>query len=207
MYSSTATSLRKDHQRPWTVVRILLWASMALWAAVSSAQQPAISARFEPGCDGLRLFLSTPVQAARYTWTLSDGHTSDLPAPVMQVAYSEPLTVTLVTEDAFGETASFTAEFPTRAQVQIDPAAIPNVLTPNSDGINDTFELPGTTQLGACAELRIFDRYGNQVFLGQGNNLTWDGRTMAGEACIPAVYFYVLTVYGQEFTGHLSLFR
>jgi gliding motility-associated-like protein len=207
MYSSTAPPLRKGHQRPWSLVRILLWTALALWATLSSAQQPAISVRSEPGCDGSRLFLSTPIQAVRYTWVLSDGRTSDLPAPVLQVAFAEPLTITLTTEDAFGETASFTAELPTRTQVPIDAATIPNVITPNGDGINDTFELPGTTQLGACADLRIFDRYGNQVFLGQGNNLTWDGRTMAGEPCIPAVYFYVLTVYGQEFNGHLSLFR
>jgi gliding motility-associated-like protein len=208
-FHSSAHPLRKDHYRPWSWVRLVLWVSLALWATLSTAQvQPlAINARFEPGCDGLRLFLSTPLSAQQYTWTLSDGSTSNNPAPLLQVAYAETLSVTLTIVDAFGETATFTSEYPARAQVQLDAATIPNVLTPNNDGINDTFELPGATQLGACAELRIYDRYGNQVFIGEGNNLTWDGRTMSGEACIPAVYFYVLTVYGQEFNGHLTLFR
>jgi gliding motility-associated-like protein len=73
--------------------------------------------------------------------------------------------------------------------------------------VNDRFALQGPLQLGACSELSIFDRYGNRVFVGQGNNMTWDGRTMAGEACLQAVYFYVLTISGRTFSGHLSLLR
>jgi hypothetical protein len=30
---------------------------------------------------------------------------------------------------------------------------------------------------------------------------------MAGDRCIPAVYFYVLKVDAQEFTGHITLFQ
>jgi gliding motility-associated-like protein len=206
-YTGAIIPTRRHVQRPWTVVRLLLWLSLALWATLGAAQQPAIEARFEPNCDDLRLFLSTPIQAERYTWSLSDGTTSELPAPVLRVPYDEALTVTLTTEDASGGTATYLAEFPLRTQVRIDGADIPTVFTPNGDGTNDRFALPGQVQLGACTELSIFDRYGNRVFLGQGNNMTWDGRTMAGEACVPAVYFYVLTISGRSFTGHLSLFR
>jgi gliding motility-associated-like protein len=198
---------RRHVQRPWVLVRLVLWLSLALWATLGAAQQPAIEARFEPNCDDLRLFLSTPIQAERYTWSLSDGRTSDLPAPVLRVPYAEALTVTLTTEDASGVTATYLAEFPLRTQVRIDEADIPNVFTPNGDGVNDRFALRGQPQLGACSELSIFDRYGNRVFVGQGNNMTWDGRTMAGEACLQAQYFYVLTISGREFSGHLSLLR
>jgi hypothetical protein len=45
------------------------------------------------------------------------------------------------------------------------------------------------------------------VYENLGNDLSWDGRSPAGEACIPAVYYYVLVVNAQEFTGHLTLFR
>ncbi|MCU0320738.1 MAG: gliding motility-associated C-terminal domain-containing protein [Flavobacteriales bacterium] len=204
---STAPPYRKDHLRPWSVVRILLWVALALWATLSTAQPALLSARFERGCDGMRMFLTTPLTGTQYTWTLSDGQNSAFPAPVFTVGYGDSITISLTVLDAFGESIYFNRTYPAFTPVDLDAASIPNVLTPNNDGINDTFELPGQTQLGACAELRIFDRYGHQVFIGQGNNLTWDGRTMAGEACIPAVYFYTLTVYGQEFNGHLTLFR
>jgi gliding motility-associated-like protein len=171
------------------------------------AQVPAITARFEPGCERVKVLLSTPVQAASYAWVLSTGDTSAFPAPVMEVPYNATIQVALTTVDIFGESATFTAEFPAREQVELSTLEIPNLITPNGDGLNDAFTLPNGPFLGPCAELNIFDRYGHKVFEGLGNNLTWNGRTMAGEECIPAVYFYVLKVNAQEFTGHITLFR
>jgi gliding motility-associated-like protein len=76
------------------------------------------------------------------------------------------------------------------------PVYVPNVFSPNNDGINDLFmaycELDGV-QLNY---LRIFDRQGNQVF--SGNKMTlnvdgWDGR-FRGELLNPGVFVYVLEV-------------
>jgi gliding motility-associated-like protein len=115
--------------------------------------------------------------------------------------------VTLTTVDAAGESFTYTETYAAREQVDLDSLLIPNVMTPNGDGINDVFTPGDGPNLGPCAELSIFDRYGRKVYENLGNDLSWDGRSPAGEACIPAVYVYVLVVNAQEFTGHLTLFR
>jgi gliding motility-associated-like protein len=51
--------------------------------------------------------------------------------------------------------------------VVIDVAALPNIVTPNGDGINDVFGPTSTEQF----TLSIYDRWGNQVF--SANNERW----------------------------------
>ena len=97
---------------------------------------------------------------------------------------------------------------------------IPNVFTPNGDGINDVwqFTLPkGSTLSG----VEVYNRWGINLTpaLSEGEGvvpsprvLRWDGRTTSGEACSDGVYYYTLTyklVNGDVITkkGFISLIR
>ncbi len=78
-------------------------------------------------------------------------------------------------------------------------ARVPNVFTPNRDGINDYFNV--TVNLPVETHLVILNRWGNAVFqwrgeLKKGQNDLWDGRAKNGELVSDGVYFYRL-----EFTG------
>lgn len=90
---------------------------------------------------------------------------------------------------------------------------IPNVFTPNGDGINDTFNF---SIVGASdVNFTIYNRWGNLVqnsTLGTHTNVLWDGRTTSGEACNEGIYFYTLQytdIKGdtQKKNGYVSLFR
>jgi gliding motility-associated-like protein len=82
---------------------------------------------------------------------------------------------------------------------------IPNVLTPNGDGVNDGFrlELPPLAQ----GDLEVFDRWGQRVHRARGQTIEWwpgPGSVQAG------VYFYRFTwqgcaLAGQTRTGSLTL--
>lgn len=170
-------------------------------------QVEAISARFEPGCESVKALFTANVQAVSYAWTWSTGATSTAPAPVVELPFGQTVAVQLTTVNDAGESLTYNATYPAREQVDLNALVIPNVMTPNGDGINDVFTLSEGPFLGPCAELLIIDRYGRKVYENRGNDLSWDGRSPAGEACLPAVYFYVLKVNSQEFTGHLTLFR
>ncbi len=65
---------------------------------------------------------------------------------------------------------------------------IPNVFTPNGDGVNEIFEY-GFQDEWLC-ETTIYNRWGIQVFHDK-NSKNWDG-TRDGELASPGVYFYVI---------------
>jgi gliding motility-associated-like protein len=67
---------------------------------------------------------------------------------------------------------------------------VPNVFTPNADGINDIF-MPGL-------ELEIIDRNGLSLYKGRDG---WDGR-YKGHMAIPDTYFYLITYSDRNQLSH-----
>ncbi|MFN3916513.1 MAG: gliding motility-associated C-terminal domain-containing protein [Flavobacteriales bacterium] len=89
---------------------------------------------------------------------------------------------------------------------------IPNVFSPNGDGINDVFKVSTTNVIDIQAY--IYDRWGNIVYYFWGVNGFWDGRTWpAGEVCSTGVYYYIIKALSDDgdeervFTGALLLKR
>jgi gliding motility-associated-like protein len=63
----------------------------------------------------------------------------------------------------------------------------PNVFTPNSDGINDLFEIDN---LQENTELIILNRWGNVVFSTTNYQNNWDGKDTSGKELADGVYTY-----------------
>lgn len=71
---------------------------------------------------------------------------------------------------------------------------LPNVFTPNGDGIND-FLIPFPYQYVESIDLKIFDRWGALVFETADPDIHWNGHDMtSGKLCTDGVYFYTCTV-------------
>ena len=66
---------------------------------------------------------------------------------------------------------------------------IPNVFSPDNDGVNDVFQ-PFSTNV-TFNEMLVCDRWGNKIFESTALNPAWDG-TYKGQSLLPAVYVYVL---------------
>ncbi|KAA3624183.1 MAG: hypothetical protein DWQ02_23450 [Bacteroidetes bacterium] len=96
------------------------------------------------------------------------------------------------------------------------PAYIPNVFSPNNDGINDHFYIQGTDAVIAIRSLSIFDRWGNHVFSTKDalpNDIAagWDGK-YKGQHLPPAVYTFYAEIEFKSgetelFFGNLTLVR
>lgn len=71
------------------------------------------------------------------------------------------------------------------------PGTLPNVFTPNSDGVNDLF-VPGIVGLSNF-RLEIFDRWGARVHTSELPAQGWDGRDFAGLEMPSGMYFYVVS--------------
>ena len=76
------------------------------------------------------------------------------------------------------------------------PIVIPNVFTPNQDGVNDTFEIGALPQ---NCRLYVYDRWGRLIFESVNYKNEWQG-----EVELSAVYFYVLeTPDGKRMKGNI----
>ena len=81
---------------------------------------------------------------------------------------------------------------------------IPNSFSPNGDGVNDSWNIPGIEYLGAYT-LEIFNRMGNSVH--RGNSINWDG-TYHGEVLPTGTYYYVLNFTDQgSLAGHVNIIK
>ncbi|MCH8546865.1 MAG: gliding motility-associated C-terminal domain-containing protein, partial [Cryomorphaceae bacterium] len=87
---------------------------------------------------------------------------------------------------------------------------IPSAFTPNGDGVNDRFEVKGDGI--RQYSIRIFSRWGAEVFYSTSLARAWDG-TINGEPAPTGVYVYVVTVIGFDITevftetGSMTLMR
>lgn len=90
---------------------------------------------------------------------------------------------------------------------------MPNVFTPNGDGINDYFSF--AYDIFQSYDLIILNRWGNVIVEGKGMTGTqfWDGKTQNGSLCPEGVYFYKFsgtlkdgtTTFGKD--GFITLVR
>jgi len=80
---------------------------------------------------------------------------------------------------------------------QILPFRIPNVITPNQDGDNDSFEINGLGNFESN-EIVIFNRYGDHVFEKKDYQNDWDARGQ-----VAGTYYYILTTVDKAGKSHV----
>ena len=83
-----------------------------------------------------------------------------------------------------------------------------NGISPNGDGINDSFTITGIESLPNNT-MTIFNRWGNQVYFTHGytNDNGWRG-TWNGKNLPDGTYFYLLdTGDGRKLTGYIQIHR
>ena len=90
---------------------------------------------------------------------------------------------------------------------ELEPLDIPTGFTPNQDGKNDTWEIGNIEQYPDC-EVRVIDRWGQQVYQSQGYEQEWDG-TSSGAVLPGGTYYYIikLNVFGDVAKGTVTLIR
>jgi gliding motility-associated-like protein len=160
----------------------------------------------DPLCEGSTVLLDVTLDDpnAEYIW--HDGFTG----PVYEV--SGPGTFTVTVSNICGKaTSALSLEYETCREFYM-----PNVFTPDFDGINDYFFVQDAGDIREVQYLRIFDRWGALVFerrdfLPNDVLLGWDG-TFRGKKANPGVYVWVLAGTfkdGEPFleTGDLTLMR
>lgn len=117
-----------------------------------------------------------------YSWILGDGATSTLNDFVYH--YSEDGTYTVVFS-AVNDYCSYTEEI----ILPIVTIRIPNVITPNEDGLNDALVVEASDQVN----LKVYNRWGNLVFSDEDYQNNWTTTSLDG-----GVYFYKVDVKNEN---------
>jgi len=81
---------------------------------------------------------------------------------------------------------------------------IPNIFTPNNDGINDFFEITGSN-LCKVSKLIVFNRWGRKIYETE-NELKWDGKN-ENEICPVGTYIIYLELENKKIVRAISLLR
>lgn len=92
----------------------------------------------------------------------------------------------------------------------ISEVILPNVFTPNNDGVNDVFKprAKGVTEM----KFWIYNRFGTIMYESAGKKAWWDGYTTSGIACPAGVYFVIVEAKGfdgkdYKLNGTLTLIK
>jgi gliding motility-associated-like protein len=147
-------------------------------------------------------FTDKSVRASIYKWEFGDTTTSTLPNPdphtyYLPGEYSPKLTI----ESDLHCIDSMRLD----RNIVVDPSElhIPNVFTPDGDGLNDNFTVESKSLRSLSVE--IFSQSGLKVysFIGEGELLRewkgWDGNVNSSSVkATPGVYFYVIKAYGWD---------
>lgn len=130
-----------------------------------------------------------------YNWTPSSGLScSDCINTIAAPARNTTYTFTVTDTNGCTASASVRVILNLRRNVYI-----PNVFTPNGDGINDVFSVYTGDEVLEITSLKVFDRWGNLMWEGRNlfpssnGSVGWDGKHR-GKLMGPGVYTYIAEI-------------
>jgi gliding motility-associated-like protein len=84
---------------------------------------------------------------------------------------------------------------------------IPNVFSPNGDGVNDRWNIENMADYPGCT-LQVFNRYGQLVYTVAGYNTPWDGK-VSGKDLPVGVYYYIINLKNgfKPINGSITIIR
>ncbi|MQP25894.1 T9SS type B sorting domain-containing protein [Flavobacterium sp. LMO8] len=138
------------------------------------------------GCNGavFEITASVATGTATYEWYDSSSNLIGTTATIVITAsgtYEVRATVNSCT----------TIEFVT---VDKSPCVIPKGVSPNNDGLNDTWNLSGLN----AKKVQIFNRYGVEVYSKSDYTNEWEGKTNSGDELPDGTYYYVVSLPAGE---------
>lgn len=134
-----------------------------------------------------------------YSFSWSNGHYNQNNENLAPGIYDLTLT------DAHGCVADYSYEIKTSEHACV---FIPNTITPNGDGYNDTWIIENI-ELYPNAEIRVFNKWGNLVYESIGEYTPWGG-IHHGNPLPSEVYYYIIVLRNEEadeYTGTITIIR
>jgi len=175
--------------------------------SILASTKAKFSVKYYPGCDGIKaLFTNMSKDASTYQWNFGDGVLSVDSNPVHIYPSGNGHIILLVAVSSEGCRDTFRLD--DRSSYfsnAMDSILIPNIITPNDDGLNDCFQPLGNGLYNDCYLLEIYNRWGELVFASELPGHCWDGTSPTGQKLPEGTYFYLLDINGWKKAGFLQL--
>jgi len=137
------------------------------------------------------------VGASSWNWDFSDGESSTEQSPMHEFPNHGNYEITLIAGNSFG--CYDTTSLPIHVAAD-ELLYIPNAITPNGDGRNDWFMPFGAGWSVEHYEMRIYNRWGQLIFVTTDINHAWDG-TMQDTGELVQTGVYVWKVWYVDLEG------
>jgi gliding motility-associated-like protein len=121
-----------------------------------------------------------------YLWTPTEGLSCDT-CPIITASPTVTTTYTVIGTDKNG----CRSEQEVTVIVGCDNFKVPNIFTPNHDGIND--ELIIQAQQMTSFKIVIYDRWGKEMYQSSSTTSSWNGTDEGGAQASDGTYYYVIT--------------
>lgn len=156
-------------------------------------------------CSSKVQFHNNSLFADKYYWFFGDTKSDTTAHPLHEYQLSGKYEVVLYTEYERNCKDTFRLEINVIGHDKL--LYIPNVFSPNGDGINDSFIVfISDRQCLGKLTLMIFDRWGEELYSTSGSELSWDGK-YRGETVPVGVYIYMLQGNIIRKVGTVSVLR
>ena len=164
-------------------------------------------------------FINSTTGATNYTWYFP---TSTINTYNVNYTFTDAgtYTITLIAYNNIPSCADTTNKIITVLPQDTAGIFIPNVFSPNGDGMNDVFEIK--IKNASVEVFEIYNRWGviiiknEELKINSNGILSWSGRTTSGMECSDGTYFYVIKInldekYSKdktkEYKGFITLVR
>jgi gliding motility-associated-like protein len=133
--------------------------------------------------------------AVEWHWNFGNGDTSNTSSATIRYTTAGTYQVVLTIKNANGCISTLVL-----APITVEEGnfEVPNVFTPNGDGVNDIF-IP-RVQGYDLKSMIVYDRWGTQLYTSEGNIIGWNGKLKNGSDAVDGVYNYVIELQKSDGT-------
>ncbi|NBV67700.1 MAG: gliding motility-associated C-terminal domain-containing protein [Flavobacteriia bacterium] len=171
---------------------------------------PVLNPQIEPQCGQLANF-SVGLNLGNYTfdqlyWSIPNE--GNFAFPIFEHVFANAGNYIATVNIEGTNNCDFSAQLPFTIlpSVTLDNLDIPNVITPNGDGINDELTFSNLFLDCTSFDLIILSRWGVVVYEMNNASAPFAGKDIKGENLSPGVYFYKITTNdGKVASGHLTV--
>jgi gliding motility-associated-like protein len=139
--------------------------------------------------------LSTSTGPINYFWDFGNGNTSTVKDPSMTFDAANIYNVCLYVDDG-GKGCRDTLCSPIEVFMNSNISIVPNVFTPNGDGINDILMI--TARGLGSVDAQIYNRWGQKEYEWHTLSGGWDGYTASGVPATEGTYYIILQAVGAD---------